>query len=250
MGEVRLKEPGWGNLFGHNSLGTTDFSEHFTTQDSSMIQGVYLVAAKGHNNTELPITIRVYKGGYRPGAILGKAILNPYYLDYVGGNFTEKTKSYFSKRENYIRFDAPISVGTDFYVGYEISYPIINEVDTFSVYAAIRKSSTVNTAFFKKRGYWYPYTTYPTKPISTSLWMEPVISGDTITKPNSYYEEDKDSLVNEHPIIAYSPEESLIYIALPDAWMGDTHVEIFNLAGIKVSDSTTTHTDWHYTLLC
>ena len=114
-------------FFGHNSLGTTDFSEHFTTQDSSMIQGVYLVAAKGHNNTELPITIRVYKGGYRPGAILGKAILNPYYLDYVGGNFTEKTKSYFSKRENYIRFDAPISVGTDFYVGYEISYPIINE---------------------------------------------------------------------------------------------------------------------------
>ena len=230
MDIMRLNAPKWGSLFGHNSMGTTDFAEHFNSKDSSMIHGVYIVAAKGHNDSNLPINVRVYKGGSIPGAILGKAILNPNYLDYVGGDFTEKTKTYFSNKENYLRFDTPIAVGTDFYVGYDITYPIKSASDTFYVYAAIRDISKNNTSYFKKGGKWYPYTENPIH-VSTSLWMEPVISGDTITKPNTYHEEDKDSLLFERPIVAYSYEESLLYVALPYQWTGTTRVEIFDLSG-------------------
>jgi len=238
LGRVSLSSPNWGSVFGHNSLGTSNFCEHFTTANPSMIHGVYLVVAKGHNNSELPVIVRVYKGGSKPGTILGKAVMNPNYLDYVNGAFTERTKSYFTNRENYLRFDAPISVGTDFYVGYEITYPLKETEDTFYVYAAKRETATINTAFFKYEGTWLPYTEHPLRPMYTSLWLEPVISGDTITSPNTYYEEDKDSIARTRPRIAYSTAESLFKIHLPEQWAGNTKAEIFDLTGRKIIEST------------
>jgi len=237
LGKITLESPRWGSIFGHNSFGTTDFSEHFTTSDSSMIHGVYLVAAKGRNNSNMPIVVRVYSGGETPGAILAKSVLNPNYTEYTDDSFNKTNKTYFSNKENYLRFDKPISVGTDFYVGYEIEYPIASSLDSFYLYAAIRQDTTKNTAFFKKMGYWYPYTKHSLRPVYTSLWIEPLLSHDTITSINTYFEEDKDSLINRKPIIAYSSIESAWYIALPDQWEGTTVAEIFDLTGQKIIES-------------
>ena len=237
MGTINLTAPRWGSLFGHNSLGNTHFAEHFTTTDSSMIQGVYLIAAKGHNNSKLPVTVRVYQGGSKPGTILGKSILNPNYLEYSNNTFVEKADSNFSNRENYLRFDTPISVGTDFYVGYEIVYPTNSPIDSFYLYAAIREQSS-NTAFFMQNNSWYPYSNHPTLPLYTSLWIEPVVSGDTITSHNTYNEKIIDSLAGENPIIAYSHSESLFYIGLPDQWAGNTEVEIVDFTGRRILAST------------
>ncbi|MEA4840363.1 MAG: serine protease [Bacteroidales bacterium] len=234
MGVTMLDSPQWGSFFGHSSIGTSHFAEHFTTADSSMIQGVFLVAAKGHNNSQLPVTVRVYGGGNTPGRILGKALLNPNYLEYVNGAFIKKTKNYFSNRKNYIRFNTPISVGKDFYVGYEISYPIKAVEDTFYLYSAIRENVRANTAYFMKNELWYPYPEHPFSPVYTSLWIEPVIANDTITLPNNYYYEDKDSIIKKRPVIAYSTQESLIKIALPDQWAGITDVEIFDYTGRNI----------------
>lgn len=237
LGKINLESPKWGSLFGHNSYGTTDFSEHFTTTDSSMIHGVYLVAAKGNNNSGKPVNVRVYEGGENPGAILAKAVLNPNYIEYSNGSFKKTYNNYLSNKENYIRFDKPVSVGTDFYVGYEIEYPITSVLDSFYLYAAIRKDAAVNTAYFKKLGYWYPYTEHSLKPVYTSLWIEPVISHDTISTVNTYNEVDKDSLINKQPIIDYSSAESAWLISLPDQWERTTFVEIFDLNGRKIIES-------------
>lgn len=237
LGKINLEAPRWGSLFGHNSYGTTDFSEHFTTSDSSMIHGVYLVVAKGNKNIDKPINVRVYKGGESPGEILAKAVLNPNYIEYSNESFKNTSITYLSNKENYIRLDKPVSVGTDFYVGYEIEYPITSVSDSFYVYAAIRQETTVNTAFFKKLGYWYPYTEHPLKPVYTSLWIEPVLSHDTISTSNTYYEVDKDSLINKQPIIDYSSAESAWLFYLPDQWKGTTLVEIYDLTGRKIIES-------------
>jgi len=234
---LSLSSPNWGCLTGHNSQGTSSFAEHFTTTDSSMIHGVYLVVGKGNNNSNLPITVRVYQGGSKPGKILGKSILNPNYIDFSGGSFITKTKTSFSNRENYIRFDSPISVGTDFYVGYQISYPLTAPEDSFYVYAALRKTTT-NTAFLKQNTIWTPYTNYSSIPIYTSLWIEPILSGDTIKTPNTFSEEDPDSLaknlLKNRPILAYSSKESVLYIALPTLWSGNTTLEVFDMTGSKI----------------
>jgi len=235
MGTISIDSPGWGSLFGHNCLATTLFAEHFTTTDSSMILGAYLIVAKGTNNSDLPVTIRFYKGGDLPGKILGKAILNPNYTDYVSGSFVTETKEYFSNRENYLRLDTPISVGTDFYVGYSISYPLSTKEDSFYVYAALRESGSTNTAFYKRNGTWTPYTKHTIKPVSTSLWIEPLLAKDTLTTPNTYYESDSDTVASSlHPVVAWSGYESILYIAFPDEWTETTTVDIYDLTGRKV----------------
>jgi lysyl endopeptidase len=237
LGNISLQKPSFGSIFGHNSLKTSYYAEHFTTTHPSMIFGTYLIAIKGTNNSSLPITVRVYKGGNEPGAALGKTILNPNYIDYSNGSFETVTKSYFSNRENYVRFDSPISVDTDFYVGYQIAYPLTSVSDSFYLYAAInREKDAKNTAFFKEGNNWLPYTVHPSGTVSTSLWIEPVIAGDTITTPNTFYENDTDSTILNKPVLAYSNE--LLYIALPDRWASNTKVEIFNLLGQKLLEST------------
>jgi len=237
LGNIILQRPNSGSLFGHNSIETSFYAEHYTTTNPSMILGAYLVTAKGTNNSSSPITIRVYKGGSEPGTALGKAILNPSYLDYMNGDFVKVTKSYFSNRENYVRFDTPISVNTDFYLGYEVKYPLASASDSFYVYAVVnREKNTDNTAFFKESNNWLPYTVHPSRPTSTSLWIEPVIAGDTITTPNTYYEDDTNTVVLKKPVLAYSSE--LLYISLPSQWKSDTKVEIFDLFGRKIIEST------------
>jgi hypothetical protein len=213
-------------------LSTAAFVEHFTTQDSNMILGVYLVAAKGHNNSLLPITVKVYAGGDLPGDALGSVVLNPNYTDYASGEFVSKTKNYFTNRENYVRFDSPISVGTDFYVGYTITYPITATEDSFYVYAALR-DDTPNTAYFKYAGNWLPYTSHPEKPVNTSLWIEPVIALDTVTTSNSYTEFDIPK-----PILIWSASESLIQVYFPTEWLEETSAELFDLTGKKVLRTT------------
>lgn len=230
LGEIYLQTPMWGSLFGHNSFGATTFAEHFTTANSSKIHGVYIVPAKGHNNSTSPVTVRIYKGESQPDSILGEAILNPNYQEYKNGIFTENTVSDFTNKEIYLRFDSAISVGTDFFVGYEIAYPIVSSVDSFYLYAAIRNSTSNNTAYVKQDGLWCSYSNYSNFPTNTSLWIEPVISSE---KGNN-----SDTTVIKKPLIYYSYDGSLLSISLPVEWDGNTNVEIFDFTGRKILEST------------
>lgn len=217
---------GWGSPFGHNSLKTSLFAEHFSVQDSSMLLGTYLMVAKGTNSTSKPIRVTVYSGGITPGSALGEAILNPNYLDLSNGNVVTRTKSYFSNRENFVRFDEPISVGTDFYVGYQISYPITAVEDTFFLYAAWR-SNDLSTAFFKDGRNWIQYKYHTLNPMNTSLWIDPVVAGDTITVQR----DTSNRITAGRPIAAWSDEESRLYITFPNLWTESTVAEVFDLSG-------------------
>ncbi|MCX6308462.1 MAG: trypsin-like peptidase domain-containing protein [Bacteroidia bacterium] len=217
---------GWGSPFGHNSLETTNFAEHFVVHDPSMILGAYLVAGKGTNNSSNPINVVVYAGGDTPGEELGKTLLNPNYTDYTSGGFVTKTKAYFTNRENFVRFSKPVSAGKDFYVGYEINYPITAVEDTFYLYGAVRNKS-LNTAFFKQTRYWFPYTLHPSNPQNTSLWIEPVVAGDTTSTVD-----DTTILITAlRPIVAWSASESKLIIAFPNQWTETTLAEVIDLSG-------------------
>jgi len=226
---------GWGSPFGHNNLSTTSFAEHFVVRDSSMVLGAYLIVGKGTNNSNKPVTITAYTGGSIPGEALGKVVLNPNYIDLVNNGFVSKTKYYFTNKENFVRFDKPLSVGTDFYIGYDINYPITAAEDTFYLYGAIRKSG-LNTAFFKQGRNWVQYMFHPTNPMYTSLWIEPVIAADTITT-----KKDSTTLIAvSRPIAAWSDYESKLTIAFPSQWTENTLADIFDLSGKMVLRTTLT----------
>lgn len=217
---------GWGSPFGHNNLKTTNFAEHFTVQDSSMILGAYLVVGKGNNNSRNPIYVIIYAGGDTPGEELGRTVINPNYIDFVSGGFVAKTKYYFSNRENYVRFSKPVSAGKDFFVGYEIHYPIAAVEDTFCLYGTVR-SKTLNTAFFKRSRNWFPYSIHTTNPQNTSLWIEPVVARDTMTTIR-----DTSTLISAiRPIVAWSASDSRLIVAFPNQWTGATMAEIIDLSG-------------------
>jgi len=219
---------GWGSPFGHNSLQTSFFAERFTVQDSSIVLGAYLVAGKGTNKSSKPIYVMVYAGGNTPGDVLGKAVLNPNYIDYIAtsGSFVTKTKAYFTNRENFVRFSKPVSVGKIFFIGYEINYPISATEDTFYLYGAVR-TGDLNTAFFKQGRNWYPYSSHPTNPQNTSLWMEPVVARDTTT-----FIEDTTLVISAlRPIVAWSASDSRLVFAFPNQWTGITMAEVMDLSG-------------------
>jgi len=225
---------GWGSPFGHSDLNTTLFAERFSLQDSSLVFGTYLFVAKGTNNSDKPIYVVIYAGGETPGDILGKALINPNYLDYVvrSESFVHKPKTYLTNKENYVPFNKPVRVGKEFFIGYEIDYPITSVEDTFHVYAAIR-SGTLNTAYYKKGVRWQAYSSHPTNPMNTSLWIEPVVANDTL-----HTAIDTNSFISVvRPTVAWSAAESKVIIAFPFQWTGTTTVEFFDLAGRIVKKS-------------
>jgi len=233
LGSIMANAPFKGSLLGHNSYGTSYYAEHFTISDSSMIQGVYLMAVKGTNNSLLPITIRVYQGGSEPGNVLTKVVLNPDYTDYSSGSFIQVSKSSFSNAENYVRFEKPISVGVDFYIGYQISYPITETEDTFYLYSAIRNNATYNTAFYSSNLKWNPFSSHFEKPVYTSIWIEPIVLNDTITNSYDTIIDDDTTYLSE-PVLVYAEQESLVYLSFPANWTEKTSIDIFDLSGVRI----------------
>ncbi|HET9570246.1 MAG TPA: trypsin-like peptidase domain-containing protein [Bacteroidales bacterium] len=216
---------GWGSTFGHNNLKTSFFAEHFTVHDSCMILGTYLVVGKGTRNSKSPIIVTVYDGGDTPGKELAKMVLNPNYIDFVNDRFITNSNFYFSNRENYVRFYNPIIVSSDFYIGYEIKYPITAVEDTFLLYGALRNNE-LNTAFFKQGQNWVPYSLHPIDPMNTSLWIEPVIAMGTTSEKR-----DTTIINTRRPIIFWSASESKIKIAFPNQWTEKTTAEVIDLSG-------------------
>jgi hypothetical protein len=185
--------------------------------------------AKGSFDSNNPITIKVYRGGSMPGEIIAKKLLNPTYTDYTGGRFYATAKKTFSHSENYLRFDSSLSVGKDFFIGYQISYPVSSIDDSLYLYAASRKEP-YNTAFFQQGQTWRPFTAHPLKPVSTSIWIEPIIQKDTTSRTDTLIE-DTDSVYLNKPRVLYENASHTLTIYLPADWNQPATISIFDLSG-------------------
>ncbi|MDP4278815.1 MAG: trypsin-like peptidase domain-containing protein, partial [Bacteroidota bacterium] len=79
LGIVLMDSASYGSLLASSDKSLFQYAEHFTTSDSIIIKGIYLMAAKGIYSTQTPVTVNVYEGGSLPGNVLAEAILNPNY---------------------------------------------------------------------------------------------------------------------------------------------------------------------------
>lgn len=230
LGILRLNAPERGPLVGQNSLGFTQYAEQYSTSQPSMIHGIYLMAAKGTYNIKAPITVKVHAGGASPGILLAKAILNPTYKDYLSGRFASVSQTHFGQAENYLRFNKPISVGTDFFVTYQVDNNLESVNDSFFVYTAIRPSGAAHSAWYLSHQSWQPLTEHPNQPVSTALWIEPLLMADTITQPGDTLTE-PDTIEVSSPVIVYARQEKKAYLYFPVEWTNTCSVEVYNLAG-------------------
>jgi lysyl endopeptidase len=230
---IILTHNGWGSILGHGSAHTTNFAEHFEVQDSCLLLGAYLMVAKGSQNANKPVYVTVFAGGNKPGNLLKKEMLKLSYPNYSNSTFTQIEKTTYTNQENFIRFEEPIPVGQDFFIGYEISYPITSSSDSFYVYGAIR-NNLQNTAFFRVNDQWKPYPEHPYNPIGTSLWIEPVVIKDTVRSgSNGSYDIDE-----SRPIVLWTKSESTLSIYFPSDWIESTQLEIVDLTGRRLLSKT------------
>lgn len=226
IGTTRLKGSSRGAMFGPNSKGITKFAEHYTTEDSSIISGIYVVTYKGEKDSDYPkkypIYIKIYKGGDTPGEEINSTILNPEYIVYQKDNFETEYTTSFTNRENYIHYTSPVIAGKDFYIGYEIPA----RGDSFIVYNAITTQRETSTAFYYDNDMekWISTANYPENGINTSVWLDPVITPDTISTG-----EDSTLILKTEPRVVYKNGELQAWVNYN--WGQHVTLRIYDLTG-------------------
>lgn len=172
---TELENPASGNLFGTNSLKTTEYAEEYWYDGTGELYGTYLVTPSISDLSGYPdIEITVYSGNGKPQTLLHTQKFRPTYTVYnkTEDSFQEIEKRLNREQEHFVRFDNPIQVTGSFFVGYKIKSP---DDSSFAVYNIAKGESTQNTAWILNDSEWIKAASHPVKPINTSLFIDPVV---------------------------------------------------------------------------
>jgi hypothetical protein len=170
-----LPSPGSGNLFGTNTLQTTEYAEEYRITGKAQIEGIYCVTpAVTAPAGSLDVEITVYRGNESPQTQLHSEIFRPTFLELslIDSTLTETEKHLNRSQESFIRFSRPVDVSNVFYIGYKIKSPANS---SFAVYNLPKGLTTHNTAWINNKGQWISASAHPAIPFSTSLFLDPVI---------------------------------------------------------------------------
>jgi hypothetical protein len=171
-----LPAPANGNLFGINSLQTTEYAEEYHTQGSVWIDGVYLVTpAISDAPGSLEVEITLYEGNESPRTLLHTATFNPVYreLSLIDSTFIDTEKRLNRAQESFVRFDRPVHVSSGvFYAGYKIKSA---SNSSFTVYNLPKGLTAGNTSWINNKGSWIQASAHPLDPFATSLFIDPVV---------------------------------------------------------------------------
>ncbi len=233
MGAVHLSDGATGYQSGHNSLGNTAYAEHYTFDDDKTLYGVYVVTYKGKYNASHPVYVNIYEGGgYTPGSVIASAVLKPTdrYYNYAG-EFVYSTTVKWDKRENYVRFDTPVNIGKDCFVG--VSFDNYASPDTLAVFQTTNRASG-NYAYYYNSG-WKSFENYPNSPMAASLWIEPVVSPACGTK--------SDDVSAQNLSLFPNPVDLYINVICADCPNGNAKYMIEDEAGRVVSTGKALITD-------
>jgi hypothetical protein len=184
---TKLPPPAGGNLFGVNSLGTTEYAEEYQVPENAQIDGVYFVTPAVADTERLDVEVTVYTGDEKPQTLLHTEVFLPTYLEQsvLDSSFIETEKWLNRAQESFIRFSQPLVVSGTFYIGYKIKAP---ENSSFTVYNLPPGQTTRNTAWINKQGEWVKASSHPQLPFNSSLFIDPVIhytkdsSNDTLDR--------------------------------------------------------------------
>lgn len=227
-----------GMIAGQNSATANEYAEKFNLSENAYLYGVFLMPAKANADpndaSSNNITIRVYAGNGLPdnSYLLDYKVVDLKTLQWNGTAFAGTKKLSFTNNENYIRFDAPVAVGKDFYISYDVPYSNL-PTDTLCMYtAADRISGGLETAYAKVGGSWM--SMYDFAGLRTSLWMDPVIRYDStaIGLDTSLVERGNSTVVFPNPA------KDFIRVMTRDDKAGLCTISLYNYLGQKILTET------------
>lgn len=222
-----FKLPGYGYLMGHNSERRSYYAESFFTDSNVVVHGIYLMPVRGTNRQ--PVVVQILDGDH-PETVLAEKTLKLSSVDYHKRQFNYLEKNDFAGKENYLRLDTAVAVGTHWMVACRLFYPTPGssaEADTFALYGS---ATPRNRAWFFDEE-WLPFTRSTAYPRAMSLWVEPVVSTSR-----------DGSAPMPLPVTeiktAYSPSSRLLYFQLPSDWHRTVNIEILDVNGKSVYHQT------------
>lgn len=196
IGISGTKLPETGPVFSKNSLLPQECAERYITGRKNTIHGVHLVLPAWKSTMNGQIEISIYGGYDKPDAqpLASKTVQLSYLNHNVSyGDFYYVNKPTTTACDNFIRFDNPVEVDYSFFISYKINY---SSTDTFKVYNVQDRKALFNSAYIRQNNAeWIPATSFENYPMSTSLWLDPIIhqglplpaKEDTIKSVQSIY---------------------------------------------------------------
>ncbi|GHT31612.1 hypothetical protein AGMMS49574_13660 [Bacteroidia bacterium] len=200
-----LPSPASGNMFGTNSLNTTEYAEEYKVKGSAQIDGTYIVTpAITDNAGSLEVEITVYSGTGKPQALIHTERFFPAYteLSLTDSSFVETGKRLNRAQESFIRFSKPVIVSGSFYIGYRILSP---DNSSFAAYNLRKTETTQSTAWIHNRSEWVGASRHPQLPFNTSLFIDPVV--------HFVNDSSSESIENDNPVRLFQDAgHSRIYV--------------------------------------
>ncbi len=230
---TKLPPPAEGNMFGINSLLTTEYAEEYQISGTAELFGAYFVASSTMNDVSKTVEaeVNVYTGYDKPETLLHTEIFRPTYTEVslIDSSIIETPKNLRRDQESFIYFEEPISVSGKFF----ISYKFTSEKDTtFAVFNLQKGETTKNTAWINQEDGWMKASSHPLTPFSTSLFIDPVIH-----YTNGDANEDIGSVGNVK--VYLGPGNKTIYVILPEGIRNATYT-LYNVNGALIQKATLT----------
>ena len=196
---------------GHNDNLIQYYAQYFEGKQNNVISAVYFniaYARPGDEDSKINLILWSSNGG-EPGAIISEK-------EYLITDFKEQAK-------NYLEFDSLISIKGDFFLGFQIFYPV--KQDTFALYQSEQVTS-INDNFYLFNDEWIRIDNYTSNTVTGSIDIEVVrciqqVSDieDTILKPGIH--------LNLYP----NPAQNYILLDFNSSELSNIEIRIFNING-------------------
>lgn len=169
-----LPSPGTGPAFGNNSLNMNEFAEAYKITGEAKIYGTYIVNPAITKDKEIDVEITVYSGSGKPETLLHTESFKPSFVTTNNNiDFIDSIKPLNRDQETFITFSEPVDVSGDFFIGYKIKTAATST--SFSAYNLPKGETSKNTTWINYKGQWIEASAHPASPMSTSLFIDPVI---------------------------------------------------------------------------
>ncbi|HKI89955.1 MAG TPA: T9SS type A sorting domain-containing protein [Draconibacterium sp.] len=204
----------WG---GTNSIGITEFMEHFSGSGNEELQGISMGVGKidASLSGNSKITIKVYNGNTFPVTMIFSQ--------------TVSIKSLTEDAMNFIGFAQSVQPSQEFFVGFELSQ--MQPQDTFVVYQSLRQPNKENFFLFKSFNQWFDFNQASNGQYSMANVFELVACNvDEITEP-------VDSFLVKDPlqILVYPNPTDDVFTLETGKDIELDKISVFNLIGKSIS---------------
>ncbi len=222
-----LPSPGTGPAFGNNSLNMNEFAEAYKITGEAKVYGTYIVNPAITQDKEIDVEITVYSGSGKPETLLHTESFRPSFVTTNNKiDFIDSIKPLSRDQESFITFSEPVDVSGSFFVGYKIRTATAGT--SFSAYNLPKGETSKNTTWINYQGQWTEASAHPASPMSTSLFIDPVIQYNTASTNTS--------IDNNNPIRIFTEAASkTVHILLP-ATIREARYSIISMNGTRLQN--------------